>query len=594
MQHLRSMKIICAALCLLLFGSCTADPVKEISTLIFRDHAGQRIELFIDTYPDHFTGSETIQRFLQAAAFNIGSIQGLPEISDIDTQDDLFYRMDSFSEVLNVPEGKVIRYTFNASSAPLLWFSTNEEGIVGSVGALPSYSTDASSISVEIPVLDAIQSIGFIFREEPESSSSFTPLIEVVDPGTDFMLSGARYIQPAFIRVHAKGTGIEIQGLDTLLSRIPDNKLPFLTIDYSHQLSALPPGQLPVQEEIPLNIRFTDDDEKSFRFRLRPGRNSIHLHEGFTGGKIYSLSLGTIPDGFVFHGGSVDFVSKSADVPEPLPADLGSLNLYSPRHWRNSDYELYRWSLYPNVLFFDFSTYDVQGRFFSRLAFFVEKAGYQGQLLSNEELSVRHAYNAHNYNGDGLSGFFNSADTLGFTLNPEEELLRQIVLDAGIITGERGNYEAGRGGILSISQQAPFGTGLRNLFLVHEAMHGIFYENQDFHDFVWDFWEQEMTEGQREFWRFFMEAINYSPDDTYLVVNEIQAYLLQYPHSNNNWYFSVRMPQRILETFPDKRHVIDTFNAENPGFFVEASLRMNRELFRTTGMIGGDVRCLVP
>ncbi|GAB6091239.1 hypothetical protein [Spirochaeta dissipatitropha] len=594
MKNLPSMNILCAVLCLLLFSACTADPVREVSTLIFRDHTGQRIELFTDQYPEHFTDNEAVQRFLQAATYNIGSIRSAAHVSDIDSGTNLFYRMDSFSDAYHVPDGKVIRYTFNAVSAPLLWFTINGEGIVSSVGAIPSFSADASSISVEIPVIDAIQSIGFISLKKLDSESSFTPLMEVVDPGTEFILSGARYIQPASLRVLANGTGIEIQGLDMLLSRVPDNQLSFLTLDYSHQLSVLPPGQLPVQEEIPLNLRFTDDTEKAFRFRLRPGRNSIHLHEGFTGGEISSLSLGTIPDDFILHGGSADHVSKSADIPEPLPADLGSLNLYSPDYWRNSNYELFSWSLYPNVLFFDFSTYAVQGRFFSRLAFYVEKAGYQGQLLSNEELSDLHAYNAHNYNGEGLSSFFNSADAHGFTLNPEEELLRQIVLDAGIITGERGSYEAGRGGILSISQQAPFGTGLRNLFLVHEAMHGIFYENQGFYDFVWDFWNNEMTEQQREFWKFFMEAINYSPDDTYLVVNEIQAYLLQYPHSNNNWYFSVRMPQRILETFPDKRHVIDSFNAQNPGFFIDASLRMNRELFRTTGMIGGDVRCLVP
>ena len=51
------------------------------------------------------------------------------------------------------------------------------------------------------------------------------------------------------------------------------------------------------------------------------------------------------------------------------------------------------------MLIFDTASYAVQARFFRRLAFYVEKQGYRGRLLTDAELGSRRGYNAHDYIG---------------------------------------------------------------------------------------------------------------------------------------------------------------------------------------------------
>ena len=95
----------------------------------------------------------------------------------------------------------------------------------------------------------------------------------------------------------------------------------------------------------------------------------------------------------------------------PIPSDLGLVGSYYPRSaWRQSDYELFAWNLYPSILIFDMRSYEVQSRFFKRLAFFVEKRGFRGEMLSDAELAARHGWNAHNYRPEDLAGFYNVAD----------------------------------------------------------------------------------------------------------------------------------------------------------------------------------------
>ena len=112
------------------------------------------------------------------------------------------------------------------------------------------------------------------------------------------------------------------------------------------------------------------------------------------------------------------------EVLKPVRTDPGLILNYSPKYWRTLDYEIFEWDRYPGIIFFDTRNYDVQDNFFRRMAYFVEKAGYKGRLLTNGELKGKHGYNAHDYSSQSMANFFNKATELGFELNDEEEGVR--------------------------------------------------------------------------------------------------------------------------------------------------------------------------
>ena len=79
--------------------------------------------------------------------------------------------------------------------------------------------------------------------------------------------------------------------------------------------------------------------------------------------------------------------------------------LYDPEHWRQPDYELFSWTRFPGILIMDTASYAVQSRFFKRLAFYVEKRGYRGRLIPEEEFAGLHGFNAHDYRAEDLARF---------------------------------------------------------------------------------------------------------------------------------------------------------------------------------------------
>jgi hypothetical protein len=278
-------------------------------------------------------------------------------------------------------------------------------------------------------------------------------------------------------------------------------------------------------------------------------------------------------------------------VPEEgaIPADIGDILDYPRSRWRDVRFELFRWSAYPEILIIDTEDYAFQARLFKRLAFFVEKEGFRGRLLSDSELAGRHGWNAHNYRPEGLAAFYNAAADQGFPLSSEELLLREMLLREGLLLAaeEGGAYRPGRGGILSISRESY--PQLRELLVAHEAMHGIFYEERGFRERVRRLWEEELTEEEREFWRFFLGYMSYDPGDEYLMQNEMQAYLLQYPLDVIPGYFRYRIAQRLRSAFPHRESYIDSFFAGYGDGFRRSAAALNDYLYRETGFRGGDV-----
>ncbi|HAW86139.1 MAG TPA: hypothetical protein DCX65_07645, partial [Spirochaetaceae bacterium] len=430
------------------------------------------------------------------------------------------------------------------------------------------------------------------------------PTLAIGPAGAELRLEADAVAFPAGLRLRQQPGAYTLQVLERLPAYLDGG---CLVVEYELPASFVAADAAPQPLVAALQLRTLAGQDLDYQLRLRPGRNRLYLHTAVLGAALSSLTLSGLPpelrlrrvagsDGQVRETVPANAAASrpTSSAPRPLLVDLGTLYDYPPSAWRHAEYELFAWSLYPAILYFDFADYAIQGRFLSRLAYFVEKKGFQGRLLSNQQLQGRHGYNAHNYNGEGLAAFFNAVDASQFQLNPEEELLRQVAVRAGIISGSSAAWQAGSGGILSISREAPSVTGLRNLLMTHESMHGVFYEEPYHADFARRYWAETMTADQRSFWQLFMDMLSYSTTDEYLMVNELQAYMLQYPQIHNAWYYNTLVRDRLLLAYPEQRPRIEAFYAANPDFFTATARRFNQELFSLTGLIGGDVRCLVP
>ncbi|TVR68820.1 MAG: hypothetical protein EA427_09670 [Spirochaetaceae bacterium] len=333
---------------------------------------------------------------------------------------------------------------------------------------------------------------------------------------------------------------------------------------------------------------------RELEMRLRPGSRLLPVRPGYWLPGASSLTIEG-RDGLSLKG--IKPLPIPADPLEPVLIELEELQRWSRELWRREEFELFAWSAYPGILWMDHRDYGTQARMFTRLAFFVEKRGYQGRLLTDAQLENRHGWNAHNYRPEGLAAFFNTAHSTGFTLNREERELLEIVVARGLLVENVGDeagtpWLPGSGGILSISQDSF--PALRRLLTVHEAMHGVFYEEPAFRRTAFDYWDHVLTQREREFWQLFFSWMTYDPDDRYLMVNEFQAYLLQQGEANANWYFGTRTADRLRTAQPHRAESINLMLRDYPDTFIRAAAALNESLFQESGMVGGDPFCLRP
>lgn len=274
---------------------------------------------------------------------------------------------------------------------------------------------------------------------------------------------------------------------------------------------------------------------------------------------------------------------KDRNVLKPIKADPGLIISWNSSSWRGRDYELFEWDLFPKILIFDIRSYSVQDDFFRRLAFYVEKAGYRGRLLTDMELGSLHGYNAHDYSAESLANFFEKARTEGFALNPKEYLLCDILVENGIILrSSDGSYSAGSGAVISISQESP--QWLRRTFLAHECWHGIFFIDADFRNAVGAVYytmDPVCLEFLKQFWST-QATLSYDTSDIYLMHNELMGYLMQQSLRETKRYFvsvanrgSVQRNQKatadyVIKTqaagFEDSAKILDTYAFDNWGY----------------------------
>ena len=337
-------------------------------------------------------------------------------------------------------------------------------------------------------------------------------------------------------------------------------------------------------------VLFSDNHKESFGLNFRKGETEVYF---------YSNSIGFVPTGIIVKNSDSNFSVRKIDISsfstlapveyDPVPADIGTMLNYIQSAWRRSDWEIFSWNLFPEMLVMEFRDYIVQAAMLKRLAFFVEKRGFTGKLLDNETLLSLHGWNAHNYRAEDLALFFTRAEEENFVLNSEEYELKSILLYNKIIIKTTGGYAALGGGILSYSMESS--PRLRQLFITHEGYHGIFFSDSEFVSEVQAIWNG-LEEPERKFWYNFLDWKRYDISNSYLVVNEFMAYLMQQSIENIESYYKDYIIPRYLFAFPDKADEMNEFLLNYPDHFLDNANKVEASALRLHGIRAGELRCL--
>lgn len=374
-------------------------------------------------------------------------------------------------------------------------------------------------------------------------------------------------------------------------------------LDYSYRREVLPAGassstgsdgsseveQQSHQEEVPLQVS-TSEDSASFRLFAKEGDHSIYFYSRDLEFAPTEFTVQTNLPGFQLQKVSRQRVSQEAEeTPPPIPADMGTILRYRQQAWRRSDWELFSWNLFPSILVFDFKDYQTQAAFLKRLAFFVEKKGTAGTLLSNRDLEPLHGWNAHDYRATDLADFFQTAQEQNFPLNPEEQLLRRILLEQGVIRRADGEFRSGAGGFISLSRESS--TRLRYLFATHEGYHGLYFASAEYRQAVHRVWTA-LSEDEQQFWKHFLEWRHYNTEDVYLLENEFQAYLMQQHRSYVDTYFKEYIIPRFLSFYPEYREQAEYFLSHYEDHFSRSARLVEESAQSLVGISAGDLLCI--
>jgi hypothetical protein len=357
------------------------------------------------------------------------------------------------------------------------------------------------------------------------------------------------------------------------------------------------------QLRLTITYEYTGKGKTEFEIILFSANSSkeygLNPRKGSTVLSFYSDSIGFVPTGFRVVNYDSDLIIKNVDISSfstmvsmdytPITADIGTMLDYSQSAWRRSDFEIFSWNLFPDILVIDFRDYILQAASLKRLSFFVEKEGFTGKLLNNETLSKLHGWNAHDYRADDLAVFFTLAEKQNFNLNTEEYEVLDILISNKIIEKTNKGYEPVSGGILSYSMESS--PRLRRLFITHEGYHGVFFSDLDFANEIQLIWNS-LEEAEKHFWYDFLLWKRYETENPYLVMNEFMAYLMQQSISNIESYYKDYLIPKFLIANPDKSETINNFLINYPDHFLENARKVEEAVFRLNTISAGELRCI--
>lgn len=331
---------------------------------------------------------------------------------------------------------------------------------------------------------------------------------------------------------------------------------------------------------------------KVFRLAQNPGSHKVYLYTASLGFSPEKLTVSSRDPAFEVTNVTVNPFNAPALGPDaPIPADIETALVYDPRYWRNSEYGLFKWNLVPDVLILVYRDYLDQGHALARLAYFFEKAGYSGRLLTTAELGNLVGWYAHDYDAQELARFYEAAGEEHVSLRPAEINLRSILEKNGIIRNSGGKWVAGKGAIISVAESSWI--GLRTLLLTHESFHGIFFTHPQYRAEVRSIW-QHISPAEQLFWRLFLESSDYNVHDDYLLVNEFQAYLMQQPLSAVDARYADWQVNRIEKLYPRQAPALAALMRAHPQAFLDTARQIDAAVYKVAGVRAGETATLIP
>ena len=269
--------------------------------------------------------------------------------------------------------------------------------------------------------------------------------------------------------------------------------------------------------------------------------------------------------GFFIVAAAMALIAYGA-VPQPVVGDFSQIV-----NSRTGQLAVWRYAGNPNIYIFDFPSLTYQGRSFNRVTQFTEQQTTEPypRVLTEQEMAVRLAAAkrsesdfafGHDIMVHELVQFFNFAQRDKVPLNQEETAVRDFLVAQGMIRDWRGFWQAVQPNnvILSIPQtqdktagEPPINSMARYAILLHEMAHGEYYTNPYFTQYCQRFWQESLTDAQREAFKNFLGKYNYATGSDALLVNETQAYLMFTPDPASFSARKLGVPNEELEAMRD-------------------------------------------
>ncbi len=241
---------------------------------------------------------------------------------------------------------------------------------------------------------------------------------------------------------------------------------------------------------------------------------------------------------------TVTVLVAHAALPQPISANFSQIV-----GSRTGQFAVWRYAQNPSIYVFDFPGLALQGRSFNRITQFTEQQTSEPypRVLTEQEMAMRLAAArrtesdfafGHDVMVHELVTFFNMAQRDKVPLNPEEAAIRDFLVSQGMMKDWRGFWQAVEPNnvILSIPQTQEKSAGeplinatARYAILLHEMAHGEYYTNQYFTAYCRRYWQESLSDAQREAFKTFLSKYGYATGSDELVINEMQAYLMFTP-----------------------------------------------------------------
>ncbi|WP_025375534.1 hypothetical protein [Borrelia parkeri] len=268
------------------------------------------------------------------------------------------------------------------------------------------------------------------------------------------------------------------------------------------------------------------------------------------------------------------------DINKPINSDLKFIFNYKKENYRRDSFELFKLIAEPDIYVLKFKNLNDQSLMLKRIAFFIEKKGFRGMLLSNNELKNKVGWKGHNYRLKDIITFFNVAQKSNIKLNKKEIILKNL-----IIINKLAHIENNTIKIKDKSRNIAFATYAEDetmsktaqmTIFMHEILHMYFFTDNNFNKAIFNFWNKNVSSKDKKAWIKFLDNKGYDVKSQYLIINEFFTYTTQISKKDIAKYLT---NSKYFSKFGLKR-------------YEKWAIKLEELLWKSKGLIAGELLIL--